>query len=223
MNNIKKKTEKEVITDQTIFGDVINNVFDKEIDSFKDFEEEWNSYDDLDPFSDLERVEKNSILKRNTDNTSKSSAVNYSKEAHKIINDFMEYQSDLVKMMQNPLLANLEDTEVKKFSFLCEDIRLSEVEDNHISREMYLNLRNEFASLISYSHKVKLTDFNDMERRKINDARVCLSKALDESSSNNERLMSTKALLSKLTGVLPVSENVFNEFKIKYNLLEIEA
>lgn len=133
-----------------------------------------------------------------------------------IINEFRSYQTDLVKMMSNPILANLDDDKVNNFYLLCLEIERSE-NDMSLTR-----FEVEWMKLKSHADKEKNSHFNDKQKVKFKDSKALLSLALNEESTVNEKELSIKSLENKLIGVLPINDAIIDGLKQQVGLKQLE-
>lgn len=121
-----------------------------------------------------------------------------------IINEFKSYQTDLVKMMERPILSDLSDEKVKIFNLEIKKILAAEE-----SSMSLVALETEWEALQSYADKLNTSHFSDKQNQKLKDSKVLLDKAINDGSTQNEKELSVKALTNNLNGILPLNDEVF--------------
>lgn len=134
-----------------------------------------------------------------------------------IISDFRLYQTDLVKMMERPILANVLDNEVKKFSLMCRKIERQEISIPLTDFEV------EWENLLIYADTIRFSQFNNKQLTKFNDSKNMLMKAFNIESTDNEKELSIKGLERNLSGILPINESIISRLKNQVGLKELVA
>lgn len=165
--------------------------------------------------SSLVTNSSSSVKDLNLPSSVESKTDSFNEDSMKIVEEFRDYSTDLVKMMNRPILVNFMDPFVKKFNVLC-----LEVEHNQ-SEITYFEFLSEWNALKSYADTQKTSHFNNQQKQSLKDAKTMLDKALNHESTDNEKQLSSKGLISTLEGVLPMNNDVISWLKHETGLKEL--
>jgi len=139
-------------------------------------------------------------------------------------NEIASYETDIVKLIQYPIMADLTDSHTLEMKIALEDVEMVNPQD---SPEEFIvlvsNLRKKFLIAESNARKIASSMISADDKEKLEKAKKMFSIASNEVASETEKKNAFTQGFKKLEGIIAVPDVAVDTFRIKIGLSEIEA
>lgn len=141
-----------------------------------------------------------------------------------IKNDLASYETDIVKIIQYPLMTDRTDNftlEMMQALRLATRLALNPSHADFVGS--VFDLEKKFLAAESHALKMASSGLNEVEMKKKDRASDLLAIASNEASSEQEKRVAFKQAFKQLEGVVMVPDMAVEAFRVKIGLKELEA
>lgn len=144
-------------------------------------------------------------------------------EYNEVIAGIDSYEKDIVKLIKYPVMTDSTDPYTLNMVLARKKAkRLSKNPQSKEFAEAVADLEAKFTIAESNALKLASTKLTEVEQKKTEKAKDLLAIAANESSSENEKVVSFKQAFKQLEGVISVPEVAVDAFRIKIGVKELE-
>jgi len=139
--------------------------------------------------------------------------------------DYDAYTTDIVKLLKYPAMADGTIPETRELMVAARKARreLKAPTSPEAVKEISHALETAFTAAESKALTIATSHLDDEAKSSLKKATQMLAVACNAGASDNERKMGFKAGMKSLEGIVHISEEAIDIFKIKSGLLELEA
>lgn len=134
------------------------------------------------------------------------------------------YQKDVVKIIKYPLMTDKTDLTTLKMMIALDTARrlLPRPESNEF-KDAVMELEKAFMAAESNAQKQASSGLSKNEQKQLNEAKGLFRKAVNKSSTDEDKQTALSLGFQKLEGVIAVSEDAKDAFRINLGLVELES
>lgn len=145
-----------------------------------------------------------------------------------IISEYSKMESDIVAILKDPLIFDMSFPATKEFMILVNKLGFNQPKttwvpaDGVFAKTVY-ELQFAWKFLKNEAERLRLAQFSNEERKRVERARMLISVALDMSVTAHERQAAYKRVVKELEGVIVIPHTAMNMLQSKSGLLSVET